>query len=196
MIDVNQIREATIGLHGLTGCDVPYRFHYDETNNVRRLVVTPTGFNVGEPEPFVLGGIAGRLPCGGLDYRGLRSLLKIQKTTGDLKLTHLGKDDFLQVLGSKKVKLFLRWLLDQELFVHYSVVDPLYWSIFDIIDSIVAAERDIGLIGVANQLKNDLYRVIRQDIQSTVDLFRRYSYPNVGGQKSVAFIVGKNQLHS
>src|SRR5438270_4537527 len=100
MIDVNEIREAMIALHGLTGCDVPYSFHYDETNNVRRLLVTPSGLNVGEPEPFVLGGIARRLPCEQLDYQGLRTLLRIQETTKDVKLTHLGKGEFLQILGS------------------------------------------------------------------------------------------------
>jgi Protein of unknown function (DUF3800) len=187
MIDVNEMREAIIALHGLTGCDLPYLFNYDETNNVRRLIVTPSGLNVGEPEPFVLGGIARRLPCEQLDYPGLRSLLRIQETTKDVKLMHLGKGEFLQILGSKKVGLFLSWLLDQGAFVHYSVLDPLYWSIVDIIDSIVAAQRDSGLMMIAVQLKNDLYRVLRRDIPGTVDLFRRYSYPNVGRQQSIAF---------
>jgi hypothetical protein len=187
MIDVNEIRGATIALHGLTGCDLPYLLHYDETNNVRRLLVTPSGLNVGEPEPFVLGGIARRLPCDGLDYPGLRSLLRIQKTTKELKLAHLGKGDFPQILGSEKVELFLGWILDHGLSVHYSVIDPLYWSIVDIIDSIMAAQRDGGLIVIAVQLKDDLYRVLRQDIKGTVDLFRHYSYPNVGRQQSIGF---------
>lgn len=187
MIDVNELRTAAIHLHRLTGCDLRYSLHYDETNNVRRLLVTPSGLNVGEPEPFVLGGIARPLPCGMLDYSGLRSALKIQNTTKDLKLIHLGKGDFIQLLGSKKVELFLNWLRDQELFIHYSVLDPLYWSIVDIIDSLIAVERDLGLMAITVQLKDDLYRVLRQDIHRTVDLFHRYSYPNVGRQQSIKF---------
>jgi hypothetical protein len=187
MIDVNELRTAAIHLHSLTGCDLPYLLHYDETNNVRRLLVTPSGLNVGTPEPFVLGGIARRLPCGMLDYPSLRSALKLQRTTNDLKLNHLGKGDFVQLLGAGKVALFLDWLRDQGLFVHYSVLDPLYWSIVDIIDSIIAAERDIELVAIAVQLKDDLYRVLRQDVQRTADLFQRYSYPNVGRQQSIKF---------
>lgn len=187
MIHVNEMREGTVALHGLTGCHLPYSFHYDETNNVRRLLVTPSGLNVGEPEPFVLGGIARRLPCEQLDYPGLRRLLRIQETANDVKLTHLGKGEFLQILGSKKVGLFLGWLLDQGAFVHYSALDPLYWSIVDIIDSIIAAQRDGASMMIAVQLKDDLYRVLRRDIHATVDLFRRYSYPNVGRQQWIAF---------
>jgi len=188
MIDVNELRTAAINLHSLTGCDIPYLMHYDETNNVRRLLVTPRGLNVGRPEPFVLGGIAQRPPCGVLDYPGLRSALKIQKTTKELKLMHLGKGDFIQLLGSGKVELFLGWLHDQGLFVHYSVLDPLYWSIVDIIDSIIVAERDIQLMAIAVQLKDDLYRVLRQDVRMTADLFQRHSYPNVGRQQSTKFV--------
>ena len=33
---------------------------YDETNNVRRLRLTPEGFNIRSPDCFVLGGIVHR----------------------------------------------------------------------------------------------------------------------------------------
>lgn len=194
MIDVNEIRGPAIELHGLTGCDLPYLLHYDETNNVRRLLVTPSGLNVGEPEPFVLGGIAQPLPCDGLDYTGLRALLRIQKTTKELKLAHLGKGNFPQILGSEKVDMFLGWILDRGLCVHYAVIDPLYWSTVDIIDSLIAPDGGSRLIVYAVQLKDALYRVLRQDITRTVDLFRHYSYPDVGKQQSIGFVGGLLQI--
>jgi len=57
MIDVNEIWGFTIALHGLTGCELRYSFRYDETSGVRHLLVAPSGLKLGEPEPFVTGGI-------------------------------------------------------------------------------------------------------------------------------------------
>lgn len=91
MIDVNEIRDPAILMHGLANADEVYTIYYDETNNIRRLLVTPNGLNVPEPKCFVLGRIAHKGLTRDLNYKALRSALKLQKSTNDLKLTHLGK---------------------------------------------------------------------------------------------------------
>jgi hypothetical protein len=187
-IDVNELRDQSILMHNLTNADDVYTIHYDETNNIRRLLVTPNGLNVPELKCFVLGGIARRGPSRDLDYEGLRSALKLQKSTKELKLTHLGKGNFIQLLSSTKVETFLKWLLKEDLFIHYKVLDPLYWSIVDVVDSILTEGRNHQLRMSAAAMKNDLYTILRHDVDHTADLFHRYSYPNVGRQKREAFI--------
>jgi hypothetical protein len=194
MIDVNQIRDREIRLHGLTKADEIYTMYYDETNNIRRLHVRPDGLNIREPKCFVIGGVAHRGPVRDLKFDKLRSALRLQKTVKDMKLEHVAKGNFLRVLSAPKLETFLRWLLEHGLFVHYSALDPLYWSIVDIIDSILSEYGEATLIAANLNLKNDLYAILRHDQNDTVDLFQRYSYPDVGHEKRSAFVAELRDL--
>lgn len=188
MIDINEMRYPTIRLHGLTKADEAYTFYYDETNNIRRLLVTPDGLNVRNPQCFVLGGIAHTGNVRDLDIETLRTALKIQKSAKEIKLKHLGEGDFLEILGSQKVATFLDWLLAERLLIHYQVLDVMYWSMVDIVDSIVTELGHTELRMIAPELKNDLYTVLRDDLDGTVELLNRYTYPDVGRQHRSAFL--------
>lgn len=188
MIDVNEMRDPAIQLHGLTKVDEPYTFYYDETNNIRRLLITPNGLNVRNPQCFVLGGVAHTGTVRDLNVETLHTALNIQKSAKEIKLKHLGKGDFLDLLGSQKITMFLDWLLTERLFVHYQVLDVMYWSIVDIVDSIVTELGQAELMVIAPALKNDLYAVLRDDFDGTVKLLNRYTYPDVGRQQRTAFL--------
>ena len=188
MIDVNQIRDPDIALHGLTRADEPYTIYYDETNNIRRLHVRTDDLNVGEPKCFVIAGIAHRGPVRDLNVDELRQTLRVQKTAKEIKLDHVAKGDFLELLKAWKLENFLKWLLDQEFYIHYSALDPLYWSIVDIIDSILTEYGDRTLLTANWQLKNALYTILRHDQKDTVGLFQRYTYPNVGRDRRPMFV--------
>lgn len=172
-----------IRTHRLTSADDAYVLYYDETNNIRRLLVTQDGLNVAEPMCFVLGGIAHRGPVRSLDMMALRTSLRLQPSVRELKLEHLGKGGFLQLLQSPRLTTFLRWLLNGGLFIHYSAVDPLYWSTVDIVDSILVDD-ELGPLRIHHALlKNDLYTVLRPDVSQVAALYRRHSYPNVGRRR-------------
>lgn len=188
MTDINPMRDLLIRAHGLTNADSPYTIYYDETNNIRRLLVTPDGLNVEEPMCFVLGGIAHHGPVRSLDMTGLREAVRLQPTAKELKLEHLGKGGFLKLLASPKIATFLRWLTDSELLIHYQAVDPLYWSTVDIVDSILADDDLRQLRRHHGLLKNDLYTVLRPDVSQVAELYHRYSYPDVGTRKRAAFM--------
>lgn len=194
MIDVNEIRDREIGLHGLTKADEIYTMYYDETNNIRRLHVRPDGLNIKEPKCFVIGGIAHRGIVRDLKFDALRAALRLQTSVKDMKLEHIAKGDFPRVLATPKLATFLRWLLEHGLFVHYSALDPLYWSIVDIVDSILSEYGEAMLIIANRDLKNDLYAILRYNQNDTVDLFQRYSYPNVGREKRTAFVAELRDL--
>jgi hypothetical protein len=168
-----------VRLHGLTKADAAYTLYYDETNNARRLLVTQDGFNVKEPACFVLGGVGHAGPPRPLDLPALYKAVRLQPTAKELKLEHLGAGNFLQLMGSQKVAAYLAWLKDQGLFVHYVVVDPVYWSTVDIIDAITSDGEMRHMMLFGGSLKDDLYTVLRIDLDQLADLYRRHDYPNI-----------------
>ena len=58
-------------------------------------------------------------------------------------------------------------------------MDPFYWSIVDIIDSILAGLGEHALYPCHAILKGDLVAILRNDLRATVDLFYRYHYPGL-----------------
>jgi hypothetical protein len=196
MIDVNEMRDPAIRLQGLTKTDELYTLYYDETNNIRRLLITPDGLNVRNPQCFVLGGVAHTGTVRDLNVETLRMALNIQKSAKEIKLKHLGKGDFLDLLDIQKVTTFLDWLLAERLFIHYQVLDVMYWSIVDIVDSIVTELGQAELMVIAPALKSDLYAVLRDDLDGTVKLLNRYTYPDVGRQHRTAFLAELIELVS
>lgn len=193
MTDFNTIRDRLILGNGLRNADEPYTLYYDETNNLRRLHVTSTGLNVPEPGCFVLGGVAHRGPPRAFDMVGLRKAVQLQPTAKELKLEHLGKGDFLELLKSRKIAAFLNWLSGEDLFIHYVAMDPLYWSTVDIVDSILSDNELRRLRPHHSLLKNDLYTILRPDSAELANLYYRYEYPNVGG-RSVTFMAELRDL--
>jgi hypothetical protein len=193
-MNIDDMRQAAIRMGDLTGADAAYTLYYDETNNIRRLHVTPDGFNVADPKCFVLGGIAHHGPPRDLDFTTLRKALNLQPSTEDMKLSHVAKGDFLGVLASPRLGVFLEWLEAGGHYVHYLALDPLYWSTVDIIDSILAVTRHPQLLRDHAILKNDLHVVLRHSPSQLHDLFQRYRYPNVGPEQTHAFIAELLQL--
>ncbi|WP_136622679.1 MULTISPECIES: DUF3800 domain-containing protein [Mesorhizobium] len=188
MSDVNMLRDPAIALHGLIKADDAYTLYYDETNNIRRLHVRANGLNEREPKCFVIAGVAHRGPPRPISLEGLRSELRIQASAKEIKLKHIATGSFLEALASPKMEAFLAWLSAQDLYLHFTVLDPLYWSIVDIIDSILAEAGQNALLPWNQALKNDLYTVLRHDYETTVDMFQRYTYPDVGRTRRREFV--------
>lgn len=188
MIDVNDVRDREIALHSLSSADAAYTIYHDETNNIRRLHVRSDGLNVREPQCFVLGGVAHRGAPRALPLDDLRLALRIQKNAPEIKLKHVATGELLDLLNAPRLETFLDWLGGQGLFVHYSVLDPLYWSIVDVVDSILTEYDEPRLFPLNMHLKNDLYTVLRHDYDGTVALFQRFTYPDVGRKRRAAFV--------
>jgi hypothetical protein len=188
MLDVNEMRNSIIALYGLWNVDGAYTFYYDETNNVRKLHLTSDGMNIRRPDCFVLGGVlqvGSRKP---IDLAPLKSKLRLQPNIGEIKLKHIATGGFLDLLCSAKLECFLEWLTTERFLVHYQVTDLLYWSIVDIVDSILTEAKAAELMAVHPLLKDSLYAVLRCDVDGTADLFGRYEYPDVGPGRRAAFI--------
>lgn len=179
MIDIDGWREKQIRLHGLTGTDANATFYYDETNNIRKLYIGAQGLNVAELKVFILGGVVHTGEPPPFDLLSLRAAMQIQKTALEIKLEHVARGSFLDLLRSRKLATFLRWLLESDLLIHYHDLDPFYWSVVDIVDSLLLGIGNPMLMMHHVWLKSDLAEILRVDTTATVSLFRRHGYPGL-----------------
>lgn len=179
MKNSDDIRDLEIRLHGLNRADVPYTLYYDETNNHRKLHVTTNGLNVKDPGCFVLAGVAIASNVAVPDIQDLRRVLFLQPTTGEIKLTHIAKGDFIQILRSRRLGDLLDWVESQGLHIYYQCLDQLYWSIVDIVDSAILAAERPDLVAVAPPLKDMLNIALRSDFDTTLSLFRSFNFPAI-----------------
>lgn len=174
--------------------DTPYTFYYDETNNIKTFYVRENDFNYTFTANFVLGGLVHE--GNALDVQPLIDSFRLQKTAIEVKFKHIAFGDFLDCLKSQKLKLYLRFVKDSDLYVHYSSLNILYWSIVDIVDSAIMNSDSAMKIGLpfANRLKNDLYKLARLEIDAVIQLFYRFAYPNVKSGELIDFIEGLTAL--
>ncbi len=186
--DVSNVRRMIKILAPTADFDSSFTFYYDETNNIRKFCVRETGFNSSFNSNFILGGLVyeGSQP----DINPLFDRLKLQKNIAEVKLKHIAKGEFLDCLKSEKLNIFLKSLLENDLYIHYLSLNILYWSIVDIVDSaIVNSEVAMQLgLGFLNYLKNDLYKLAKLEISSVTELFYNFGYPNLKRESVLEFI--------
>jgi hypothetical protein len=179
---MNGARELLIQMNNLKNIDDIYTFYYDETNNVRKLYLNETenGLNVSDYQNFVLAGIFHQGKKKEIDFSPLIKSLNLQKTVKEIKFKNLATGDFLTVLESSKLRLVFEWLLNNDIFIHYCNLDIFYWSITDIVDSILAQQDfNDSFIPYHREIKNDLYNVIKRDSNLCMKMLYGYEYPNV-----------------
>jgi len=188
LVDIDEFREFQIRLYGLTKTNESYTFYHDETNNIRKLHIAAQGLNVAVLKVFILGGVVHEGAPRPIDIQPLRAAMRIQKTAREIKLEHVAKGDFLELLRSAKLTTFLSWITDNGLMIHYHELDPLYWSIVDIVDSILPKLGDPALFQYHALLKSDLAAVLRSDLPATIGLFYHYGYPGLTPESRKPFL--------
>lgn len=162
-------------------------FYYDETNNIRKLVLREDATLNNELRDFILGGVAfkkGYCP-------NPEELLKECELSDacDVKSSSFFKhSDFLKCLGSKRLTLFLKWLAESELFVHFYYQDNLYFTFNDLVDSLLEfQEEDIDALYLGDVIKNDFYQFATKNLHPILKIFNRYSYPEISRKDVNAF---------
>ncbi len=188
-MDINIHRDIIIKFHGLRNVDDVYTFYYDESNNNRKLYLTDTGLNVAQDNNFVLAGVMHKGTTCPVDFSPLFTDLKLQSNLIDLKLKHVAKGDFLDVLKSEKLGKILDWLYRNNFYIHYFNLNILYWSIVDIIDSILEDDRNAFYALNHMLVKSDLYEVVKQNKEEFLSGLKRYEYPDVNKSRFEEFIL-------
>jgi hypothetical protein len=173
-----QIDNLRMGIPPLRNWDSPIQLYHDETNNIRRLSLGEVGLNVQNNKTFVIGGVALMPEKKIVEWKRLRELLNMQPSATEIKFEHLAKGSYEDALCSHKIATFLQWLLDRDIMIHYSALDPLYWSILDIIESLQTDHR-IQINEYHMELKTELHHAVVQNLTGFLALLHSFDYPNL-----------------
>ncbi len=191
-MDYSGVREIAINFYSeingeYLNFDEKYHFFYDETNNVRKYSIKNGELSYDKSADFVLGGVV--LSSNLININNKFRLFKEQvdiENDVELKLTRLsmGKKDFLGYLSSAKVTEFLTFLLKENIYVHYAVLDNFFFSLVDIVDSSVF----VHILNVnPNLLKTLLYVYAYKDTSGFLAILWKYGYPNISNKNVEPF---------
>ncbi|WP_353334285.1 DUF3800 domain-containing protein [Bacteroides sedimenti] len=165
--------------------DITTTFYYDETDNVRKYYLKETGINEQIDRHFVLGGIMLKEDINPPDVKELREKLRIPEELEEIKSKHVYNGDIFKVLDKREINPFLNWILNHDIYIHYSVANLYYYSLVDIVDSIIDEE----LYGFHFYLKDDLYQIAKADHNQFNNILYKYNYPNISHEDIVDFLV-------
>lgn len=190
--NLTEDRDSEISYFGLTNVDLPYTFFYDETNNIRRLILRNKSTNIKLEEldnNFILGGVVyeKETQLTSKDFEKLKQDLKIDKNNNEVKFKHIAKGSFLDTLKSRKLNTFLSWILENNLYIHYSSLNIFFWSIADIIESSVEYYPNFQWEDL-HLFKTLLYEFSKIDKNSLLSILYKYNYPNIDRKKNKKFI--------
>ena len=139
-INVKDMKQAVKDINGIDPFNDVMSFFYDESGNCRKFLLTPNGVNSEDSlkGDFVLAGVAFDGKKKEIDITGLHSALEYRSGQKELKFRHLynHSKDFLSFMKSSRATDFLHWLKDSDLYIHYSAMNNLFYSITDIVDSL------------------------------------------------------------
>lgn len=167
--------------------DARLHMYYDETNNIRRLRLSEVGLNAPGDKTFAIAGIALKPGQALSGWDELRKAIGMQPTATEVKFKHVAPPDYEAALASPKLSTFLEWLIQSDLLVHYSVLDVLYWSILDIVESLMVDDR-FDLAEVHRELKNELNFAVTLDPQAFMTLLHGFGYPNLQRKDVASFL--------
>ena len=80
-------------------------------------------------------------------------------------------------MGSKRATGFLEWLSKSGLYIHYSALNNLYYSLVDIVDSLWETHPQCMMY--MWDIKNALYDFVIEHQDAVIDIFIRHTYPDV-----------------
>ena len=164
-----------------------YIFYYDETGNIRKLTLNKNGFNIEKFSTFILGGVVLKEKTSIEENELKESIGIFQKNIKELKFKHIScEKKGIDIVKSERVRNFFRWLDKNNFMIHLSCLDPYYFSIVDIIDSI--DDYRITDISFNFFCKSFLTSVLRENLSTATNLFIKYDYPSVPKKEKNNFL--------
>lgn len=164
--------------------------YYDETENVKHLILKNGSLNAAFDTVFVLGGIQAEDT---ISIESLKSRLGKQPTT-ELKAKKDLKGNFIAILRKNNFRQILELIQEKKWHIHFSAVQILYYAFVDIIDSIEGTEIYLDSIEGTEiypwEFKAELYQVLKKDCRKTVEHFKKYKYPNIKDSEKEEFLEG------
>lgn len=190
--NITENRELIIEAFELENMDEEYKFFYDETNNIRKFRFKEEGgLNIPVEQitkDFVLGGVVHKKNTDSFDLEKLKRDLFLDKSSNEIKFKHIAKGDLFDCLKSKKLQTIFDWILANDLNIHFSSLNILYWSIVDIIDSCITYYPNFRYEDL-NYFKTVFYELAKVDLEIFLKILHKYKYPNIQKNKANKFLI-------
>ncbi|AVM42767.1 DUF3800 domain-containing protein [Fastidiosipila sanguinis] len=180
-INIEDQKKTVFDLNSIPPFEEEMTFYYDESGNCRKFSLTNTGFNNIDAlkGDFVLAGVAHEGKSCDIDVPSLYAELDYKEGQKELKFKHLyhNSRDFQSFIGSKRATGFLKWLSKSGLYIHYSALNNLYYSLVDIVDSLW--ETHPQCVMYMWDIKGALYDFVIEHQDEVINIFIRHTYPDV-----------------
>ena len=152
--------------------------YYDESGNVKHLIVKEGRLNAETDTVFVLGGVQTDdiISLEELKTALCKSPEKELKSTKDLK------GSFIEILRKNNLKKLLQLIQDKKWHIHFTIVQILYYGFVDIVDSIDGLDAD------PFAFKAELYKVLKKNPNTTLSIFKKYKYPHLASGNTENFL--------
>lgn len=183
------LAESFAKYHGFDICREPWDLYYDETENCRSISYRNGSLRDTRTveRDFILGGIVVT------DPRAIPGLLEgcaeLPSPGGEVKCKPVlgGSSDFRKVLKRREVTAFLDMIDSPGVVVHYHAQDNLYYSIVDIVDSVISLPGHEHMFACHQELKNALFLCASQDRAGFLNSLAGFGYPNVAPNEVESF---------
>ena len=187
--ELSELARTIAEFHGFTICEEPWTLYYDETENCRSISYGNNGIKDRRPfkRDFILGGIMTKTS------EAKQALIDGARTlpapNGEIKSKSVlgGSKDFLAVLKRREVTGFLRLINQPDVCVHYHSQDNLYFSIVDIVDSLIALPENEMMAAYHLELKDALYRAVSPCRIDFLEALMHFGYPNIASSEVAPF---------
>lgn len=181
-----------------TQLESKYYMYFDETNNVKKLNANKNTeqnriLNIDNvKEHFILGGIATKEQDAPISLEELKSITRIKQgpQMQEIKSHNIMEGDFLNAIKAPKLTPILELIKQNHWFIHFSDVNLLYYSLVDIIDSLVYNSSYSSMIWnqyVFFGIKDELYRIFNKHLDENLDVLMSFDYPDVKKENLHAF---------
>lgn len=168
-----------------------YVFYYDESNNCRKFWVDDSKqqFNTDYTADFVLAGLVKKEEdTVDVSLESFRKPLKLQGNVEEIKFKKLyANGDFLQCVKEKRLLETLSWIDKSPFYIHYTNVNNLFYTLVEILDSIVKPD-EISEFGYNYfKMKSVFYYMFKGKADELQILMFKYKYPNIQRENVESF---------
>lgn len=190
--DMTFVKELVQKLGGISPdqLSTPYYMYFDETNNVKKVTINQNPdiqrtLNIDNiQDHFILGGIATKEFEEPLTWDELKRIVGISEKSPqeEIKSGSIYKGDFMHALRSTKLTQILQLIHSKHWYIHYSDVNLLYYSLVDIIDSLLynsSYDKMLWNPGVFFGLKDEFFRIFVSDLEKNLERLMQFDYPDV-----------------
>lgn len=170
-------------------------FYYDESDNIRNFNIKKGCYNADYFSQFTLGGIVSVTPIDNSKLEVLYDELSLQESVRELKSHNIlnKKRVGIAQFDSKKLNIFLNYLLKSDYYLHYTTINVLYYGVVvDIIDSLIEFDKNNHLFYYTqpkvDSLKACLYKCIFSDAGEWGKILSELNFPNLNLESKKAFL--------